>query len=369
MMKLLDDITQITNLAELLKNQQAKMQELRDVVKKLEFIPLDPGGSYNTVTFKAFDGGVFSLNFDPFEFDIVAVADSNGNKKLEFASPSGDLGGREELQKIIRPFEQNPVIQRFLDILGKKSLLDITEILTRRETLMEIGEFACMFDKVRTAPADDHTIVIRDGLLRTKKIKSELVQKLKQNLLENREHVMMVGVAKTSKIIFLLQAALMCENIFPNDRIGYVKIPLEIEMRAYKWIGQSRNLGSDKIRPLEYSFGDLYIAKLSQHKNLLVTIEIPSMDQNNPIYTKERIMEIISHLARDARVSYPNIGYPQTLMKAHEYATRQGFPTSIIHDKIIRILRQNSDQVLDDYIRDHEILADTLDKGWLGGRT
>ena len=173
-MKSLYDLDRITNLSTLLENQQKKMQDLRDIVKKLKFIPLDPGGSYQSVTFKAFDGGMFSLNFDPFEFDIVAVADSNGKKNLEFAAPSGDLGDNSELRNIIGPFEEKPVIHDFLTLLGRPSLLDITEVLTRRETLMEIGEFACMFDKIRTAPADEQTIVMRDGLLRTKKIKAEL---------------------------------------------------------------------------------------------------------------------------------------------------------------------------------------------------
>ena len=361
------DPSRITNLSELMENQQKKMQDLRKTTKKLEFVPLDPGGSYQSVTFKAFDGGMFSLNFDPFEFDIVAVADSNGNKKLEFAAPSGDLDDRNELQKIVEPFEQNSIIRNFLNLLGKPSLLDITNVLTRRDTLMEIGEFACMFDKVRTSPTDEQTIVMRDGLLRTKKIKAELIGKLKDNLLENRDHVQMVGIAKGSQIVFLLQAALICEKVFPTDRIGYVKIPLEVERRAYKWSGHGA-IRSDERKPLDYSFGDLYIAKLSQHRNLLVTIEIPNMNENEPIYSNEDIMEIISYLAKDARVSYPNIGYPQTLMKAHEYAVQQGFPTSITRDKIIEMLRQNSDPVLDIYIRDHEMLADNIDKGWLGGR-
>lgn len=360
------DIDRITNLSELMVNQQKKMQELRNVVKELEFVPLDPGGSYESVSFKAFDGGMFSLNFDPFEFDIVSVADSNGNRKLEFASPSGDMGNDDELKKIIEPFEREPVIRNFLDLLDKTELLKISEILTRRDTLMEIGEFACMFDKVQTAQTDDKTLIMRDRLLRTKKIKAELIGKLKENLLTKKDHVWMVGVAKTSKILFLLQAALVCEKVFPTDHIGYVKIPLDVERRAYTWSGHGL-LKPDENKPLDYSFGDLYIAKLSRQKNLLVTIEIPSMIDKD-IYSKDDVMNIISYLAKDSRTSYPNIGYPQTLMRAHEYAVQQGFPTSITRDRIIEKLRQNSDPVLSDYIRDQAMQADNLDKGWLGGR-
>ena len=54
-----DDLSQISNLRELLDNQQKKMNELRDVARRLEFVPLDPGGSYQPITFRAFDGGMF----------------------------------------------------------------------------------------------------------------------------------------------------------------------------------------------------------------------------------------------------------------------------------------------------------------------
>ncbi len=366
-MNLPDDLSQISNLGELLDNQHKKMEELRNVVKRLEFVPLDPGGSYQPVTFKAFDGGMFSLNFNPFEFDIVIVTDSNGNRRLSFAAPSGDLRGSDELDEIIRPFEQEPVISGFLKLLGRQKLTDITEVLTDRKTLMELGEFACMFDKVEVAPHDEKTIVMRDGLLRTKKLKAELLPRLKQRLADNKRHVKMIGVAKTSKLLYLLQAALVCENVFPQDRIGFVKVPIEVELRAYRWGGHGLLKGHE-TRPLVYSFGSLYIAKLSRHKNLLVTVEIPNNIDNSEMYSDDDIMEIISYLANNAKLSYPNIGYPQTLMKAHEYAVQQGFPTSIRRDKILDRLRETSDPKLKDYIRDHELLGDNLDKGWLGGR-
>ena len=364
-MTMMYSLANITNLDELMENQQRKMQELRGVVKRLEFVPLDPGGSYQSVTFKAFDGGMFNIDFDPFEFDIVMVADSNGNRKMWFAAPSGDMGNRAELARIIEPFEREPAIRGFLDMLGGGTLQDVSEVLTRRDTLMEIGEFACMFDKVRSAPADERTIIMRDGLLRTKKIKSELIGRLKQELLDAKDRVWMVGVAKSSQILFLLQAALMCERKFPAGRIGYIKIPFDVERRAYTWSGHGL-LKRDETKQLDYAFGDLYVAKLSQHSNILVTLEIPSID-GRPLYGMDDTMNMISYLAKDSRVSYPNIGYPQTLMRAHEFAVQHGFPVSVIRDSIIDKLRSMSDPALSDYINNYEMTNESVDKGWLGG--
>ena len=116
------------------------------------------------------------------------VADSNCNIKPKFAAPGGDLNGTEDLRRIIHDLDDHPIIRDFLDILGRSSLLDISEILTDRGTLMEIGEFACIFNRVMSAPTDEKTIVLRDGLLRTKKIKDELITLLGRRLEDAKNH-------------------------------------------------------------------------------------------------------------------------------------------------------------------------------------
>lgn len=356
----------VTNLGSLIENQKAKVGRLREAVKRLEFVPLDPGGAYLPITFKSFDGGLFNLHFDPFEFDIVEVTDSNGNSKMRFAAPGGDLRGTDDLRRIIRGLDNDPVFRDFLEMLECDSLLDVSEILTNRGTLMELGEFACIFRKVMSAPSDEKTIILRDGLLRTKKIKAELIATLKARLKEKKNHVNLVGVAKTSKVVFLLKAALMCERVFPNDQIGYVKIPLDIENMAYRWSGHGR-LGAE-AEPLDYAFGDLYVAKLSRSNNMFVTVEIPKdADNSTNIYSKGEIMEMMSYLARDAMHSYPVMGYPQTIMRAHESAVRLGIPSSVLRDNIINDLIRSTDPIVAEYARDSKLLGGAIEKGSLGG--
>jgi hypothetical protein len=74
----------VQNLIQLVESQKEKFKELREDVKKLKFIPIEPSGAYSPIMFKSFNGGMFNLDFDPFEFDIVEVADSYGNSKLSF---------------------------------------------------------------------------------------------------------------------------------------------------------------------------------------------------------------------------------------------------------------------------------------------
>lgn len=349
------DINTITNLEHILETQTKKLENLRTEVKKLEFVPIESAGYYSSIAYKSFDGGMFKLNFNPLEIDVIEIADSNGNTKLKFAVPLS-----EELDKTdLRSIEELPIINKFLSILRVSSLVEASEVLKDPKTLMEIGEWACIFDKITTASHEEKTIVMKDGLLRTKKIKSELIGKLK-GLLENKKgHVMLVGVAKTSKIVSLLSTALILEKKIPPNQIGYIKIPLELELKVYTWSGKGLIRG--RIESLNYAFGAIYIVKLSKLRNILVTVEIP----NN--YTKEEITEIISYLAKDSKYSYPILGYPQTIMRAHEAAVRVGLPASIVKDKILERVKELSDQEVKTFLRDGWLFREFVDRGVLGG--
>ncbi len=358
----------VENLARILENQKEKFKVLRDRVKELKFVPIEPSGNYSPITFKAFDGGMFNLNFDPFELDIVEVADSNGNSKLRFAAPKGDNLSDEEFKSVLSGLNKNPIVKKFVSILGKENLSEISEILKSRGTLMEIGEFACIFDKVTSSSPEEKTIILKDGLLRTKKIKHELIRPLRQILTEKRKYVKLVGISKTSRMVSLLSAALLCEKVFPEGHVGFVEVPLKLEDMAYRWTGAGK-LHQEKVEPLKYAFGSLYITKLSRSRNLFVTVEIPKdLEHDQAIYSTEEIMEIMNYVAKDSLYSYPIIGYPQTIMRAHEFAVRLGIPASILRDKIINDMINNADPTLGAYIRDGKMLRETVDKGDLGGR-
>jgi hypothetical protein len=348
-------IEDIANLESTLKKQTEKLDELRAEVKKLKFTPVEAAGYYSSIAYKSFDGGMFKLNFDPLEIDVIEVADSNGNIKLKFAIPLG-----EELEKTdFSSIESLQIIKKFLSVLGVSSLTDASEIPRDPGTLMEIAEFACIFDKIATASPEETTIVMKDGFLRTKKIKAELLDKLKVVVKNKKNHIKLVGVAKTSKIVSLLSTALFLENMIPANQIGYIKIPLGLELRVYTWSGKGKI--TEKTKKLAYSFGGLHIVKLSKLSNILVTVEIPED------YSKEEVNEIISYLAKDSKYSYPVLGYPQTIMRAHEAAVRIGLPASIVKDKILERIKELSDPTVRAFLRDGWLFRDFVDKGVLGG--
>jgi hypothetical protein len=343
-----------------LQNQVKKLERLRKEVRELTFIPVEPAGYYSSIAYKSFDGGMFRLYLEPLEIDLIDVADSNGNVKLNFVAPVSEMkeGINEKID--FSNIEKISEINKLLQILGVTRLADASEILKDPGTLMEIAEFACIFDKLTTVSKDEKTLIMKDGFLRTKKIKAELLKVLKQIIQANKKHVKLVGVTKTSKIVSLLSTALFLEKKIPSNKIGYIEIPLHLELETYDWSGSGR-INPERNQPLNYAFGSLYIAKLSRLSNILVTVEIPN------VYSKEDVTEIISYLAKDSMYSYPVLGYPQTIMRAHEAAVRIGLPASIVKDKIFERIRELSDPETRVFLRDGWTFRDIVDKGVLGG--
>ena len=140
-----------------------------------------------------------------------------------------------------------------------------------------------------------------------------------------------------------------------------------LENMAYKWSPTTRLRPGVPTR-LAYALGDLYIAKLSRSKNLFVTVELPQGTDGRRVYSESEVTEIMSYLAKDAMYAYPVMGYPQTIMRAHESAAGLGISASMLYDNIIKGLVERSDPSLAGYIRDSAILDEAVSKGsWEAG--
>ena len=366
------DIGNIANLDKAVESQLDKLALLREEVKKLKYVPIDPVGDYNFVAYKAIDGGRMKINFNPMEIDIVNVSDSNDTTKIQFAFPRGNDLDEDDVKDMIDTItSSNPLLENFVHMFGESKISKISEVWKDPDSLMEIGEWACIFDRIQKS--QDPTLIIKDGLLRTKKIKHELIGRMIEKIEGNKKVVKLAGVSKTSSILTLISSSLTIEKVFPGNGIGYVKIPRKLELLAYTWTGKGLISGEKKKR-LYFAFGDLYIAKLSPNSNLLVTIEMPKHlgeeeKEDRDIYTSLEISEVMGHLAKNSRSSYPIIGYPQTLVRAHEAAARVGFDASIVSDRVKEVMMKklDDDEKAKNYMRDADMIDEYINKGVLGG--
>ncbi|MFX1487982.1 MAG: DNA double-strand break repair nuclease NurA [Promethearchaeota archaeon] len=356
------DLSQIKNLEEFIEEQVEKFKNLRTLVRDLEFIPVDPVSVYSSVTYKSIDGGKMGINFDPFEFDFIVIADSVGNELMNYLVPKSESLQPSDFEYLDK-FHQ---VDKFLELLDLNSIVNASNLLRNSKTAMHLTEYACIFERL-TRDENEPIIVLMDGLLRTIEIRPEIIQKMLA-VIRNHKKRKLIGVAKSSRVLNLIASALFIEKKIPHGYTGYIEVPWEIERMAYKWKG--RGIQEDrKSTHLFHAFGKLYIAKLSKISDLLVTLEIPyDFENDKEIYSTREVNEVIGHLIKDSAGSYPILGYPQTIMRAHEKAVRTGFTASIWRDKIIeRILNELGDNNIKHLIHESNFLREYVKKGILGG--
>ncbi len=358
------DLNEIQNLEETVSKQIKKFHNLRNLVKDLNFAEVEPVGIYSSVTYKSFDGGKMGIYFDPFELDFVVIADSFGNELMKFLVPKGHTLGPSDFAYL----DDFTIIKKFLALLDLDTILQSSAILSASKIAMELAELASIFERL-TRDKNEPIVIMKDGLLRTIALKEEHIDKLIA-ILKLYKKRKLVGVAKSSKVLNLISSALFIEKKIPLNKTGFIEIPWNIERIVYKWTGKGTERASElRSDFLHYAFGKLYVAKLSKMSNLLVTIEVPyDFKNNSEIYTKHEVHEIIGHLIKDSTASYPVLGYPQTIMRAHEKAVRTGFTASIWRQKIIdRILNEIGDKNLNRLMKESNYLREYVNKGILGG--
>jgi hypothetical protein len=70
------ELNSLIGVDEAIAAQKEKLRVLREGVRKLVFKKIDIAGNYASISYKAFDGGKMGIRFNPFEVNVVDVADS-----------------------------------------------------------------------------------------------------------------------------------------------------------------------------------------------------------------------------------------------------------------------------------------------------
>lgn len=116
----------------------------------------------------------------------------------------------------------------------------------------ELVEWAILFVVLREKDFGTDTIIVCDGLLRSKVFSGELFIKYRAGLLEgiqeqyrrNRRRLFLAGVCKSSKVLDRYRLAMALEDVMSTEYPAFVEIPTELEERAYVWSEYAR--GDDR---------------------------------------------------------------------------------------------------------------------------
>jgi len=181
-------------------------------------------------------------------------------------------------------------------------------------------------------------------------MKPNIVKKMGENFEKAYEETgtMLVGVAKKSKVLNYLSLALTLEETFNRAYPCFCEVPEEIEKESYNWA---------RIWLEGPVFGKLHLAKLSDRRDSLV------LPVDIPIWLMPRRKEVLEYLAESAKTSFPIIGYPHPLIKAHENAVLHGLEMEVLSDYLVKsIIKLHTEKEIDKILA-HITLGHGLNKG------
>ncbi len=351
-------------LAALREVIQRKAEEDRGLLEalRLEVRPLKAQvrriqpRSTTAISLVASDGGNNKLQFDPFLVQLVRVVDSYGQELcLDAVSPTTDTDKLSDRQFDARG---QPITSLgfMMAELGVKKLYELSPMIPKPNPADDISavktswvlvyrdlcEWASLYERIRKTEFATDTLIVRDGLLRSKVFAKELFITYRKNINNSivsarerkRRRLFLVGVAKHSKVLERYQLAMAIEGIMAEPYPCFLPITRDLEKKAYVWpeyaTGEEDSTGGEAPK---YVAGKMFFAKFGKRSN----------DPVWPVDILEQQVgdaaEVFSYLLADSIEGFPVPFYPRCLQKAHEHAALVGFDMDLLQDAIIRAIR------------------------------
>jgi hypothetical protein len=309
------------------------------------------------VSLVASDGGNNKLVFDPFTVQLVRVVDSYG-KELFFdaISPTTDT---DELSDSHFSSDRSPKspLGRLMRDLGVAKLNELSHMIpdgekTRKEphavspswvlVYRDLCEWAVLYDRICYHEFATDTLIVRDGFLRSKLFRGELFVEFRRRLEKaiervrekDRRSIYLVGIAKHSKVLTRYHLAISIEKIMPPSEARYVRVPRELEAKAYVWPEYARGAEAEgEGEAPKYVAGDMYFVRFGKTKgDPIWAVDIFSAQA-------KKDAEIFGYLLADAIDGFPVPFYPRCLQKAHEHAEVVDFDLEILQDEVFAAVR------------------------------
>jgi hypothetical protein len=208
----------------------------------------------------------------------------------------------------------------------------------------DLCEWAVLYERICHTTFATDTLIVRDGLLRSKVFRQDLFIEYRRRIedsvsrihKDDRRRVYLVGVAKHSKVLDRYRLALAIERTLQPGEARFVRIPRELEAKAYVWPEYARGSETegDEGEAPKYVAGDMYLVRFgSRSGDPIWPVDVLSSQSGNA-------QEIFGYLLADAIDGFPVPLYPRCLQKAHEFAQIAGFDFDILQDEIYDAVRE-----------------------------
>lgn len=310
----------------------------------------------HSVSIVATDGGNNKFQFDPFLLQVVRVVDSNNNAyAMDVVSPSTHPG--ELLSKHFdtagKPLS---ALGRMMKKLGKATLHELCPLIPSVigpdndstawvPYFREMQEWAALLDLAAEHKWGSDTVLIFDGLLRTKKFAGALFRDyrtlLEQALANHRNNsgrrMYVVGIGKENQVLTRYRLAMMIEGVLTSPYPAYVQVPRQMEFDTFKYKEWARgdDVSVEGQEVNKFVGGQLFFAKFGQKtRDSIWAVDI----------IQSQVAEhqlVLGCVLDDAEDGFPILNYPRSLQVAHGNAAMIGFDMDLLGLEVFEGIRRS----------------------------
>ena len=325
---------------------------MRDVALLGQAVTTIQPRNMNSISLVASDGGNHRIDFNPFSLQVVRVVDTFGDELfLDVISPSTDTLalGQRHLDDPWSP------LGKMMRDLGASTLGDLSTVIPAKPrstgwplVYRDLCEWAVLYDLVCYERWGSDTLIVRDGLLRTKIFAADQFVRLyglmkaaiEKSQRERRRGIYLVGVAKHSKVIERYRLAMAVEDVFPAGPPCYAPVPPELQVKVYDWPEYVRSpedtdtdTDTDTERP-KFNMGAMFLIRFGQQPaDPVWTVDLLH-------FQAHRAQQIFGSLLADAELGFPVPCYPHCLQEADRYAQVADLDLAILQGAMEEAVRE-----------------------------
>jgi hypothetical protein len=343
-------IDQLPELRRLIGDQAARDQVLLDElmaeVRSVGPVRIIKPRSATSVALMAADGGNNRVAFNPFYLQVIRVVDSHGKELfMDVVSPTSDVG---ELSKrhLDSSGPHTPLGQLMLD-LGVGDLNQLSPMMTSESTgwvltYRDLCEWATLYELICSRRFAQDTLLVRDGLLRSKLFRGELFIKMYELIrghidrvyTEDRRRIWLVGLAKKTEVLEQYRLAISLSRIFERGSPCFVAVPEKMQERAYRWAEYIRRPDdiSAKEKP-KFNMGAMHFVRFgSRSGDPVWTVDLLDCQKGDA-------QAIFGYMLTDAVAGFPVPFYPNCLQQADNHSRVADLDLDIVEDNLIEAIR------------------------------
>jgi hypothetical protein len=344
-----DQLPELRRLVrEATKGDSGLLDDLLREVATLRPIVTIQSRNINSISLVASDGGNNRLIFNPFSLQVVRVVDTLGEELfLDVISPSTDTVALGQ-----RHLDRQTPLGKLMRDLKVSCLADLSPMIPERDksrswplVYRDLCEWAVLYDLICYQTWGSDTLVIRDGLLRTKIFAGDLFVRLYDLLKEAIERtrvqrhrdVFLVGIAKHSRIVERYRLAMAIADLLPPGHPRYVAVPYGIQRRVYdtwpEYIRSPEDDAADVEKP-KFNMGAMYLVRFgTMAADPVWTVDLLE-------FQRSKAQQVFGSLLSDAQQGFPIPCYPHCLQEADRHAQVADLDLAILQNELEEAVRE-----------------------------